>query len=213
MELTGQAVARRDGDRSRAHRDRNPAQGKSRRQVRRVLRAGRLDDGRRRPGDDRQHVARIRRDDGLLPRRRPDAALPAPNRPHEGRKSSSSSATRRSKACSAPTPRRCRRSRKSCGSILSTVEPSLAGPKRPQDRVPLSNMKPAWRQALTTVYGKQLPERLARRPLGRRRRPQDRAEGRRRIATPAAPSADPGFDGVPSRMERQAVSSSSTATS
>ena len=29
---------------------------------------------------------------------------------------------------------------------LSTVEPSLAGPKRPQDRVPLSNMKPAWRK-------------------------------------------------------------------
>jgi aconitate hydratase len=38
---------------------------------------------------------------------------------------------------------------------LSTVEPSLAGPKRPQDRVPLSSMKPAWREALTSVYGKQ----------------------------------------------------------
>src|SRR5687767_10633499 len=38
---------------------------------------------------------------------------------------------------------------------LATVEPSLAGPKRPQDRVPLSNMKPAWRQALSAVYGKQ----------------------------------------------------------
>ena len=32
---------------------------------------------------------------------------------------------------------------------LSTVEPSLAGPKRPQDRVPLSQMKAAFRQALT----------------------------------------------------------------
>jgi aconitate hydratase len=37
---------------------------------------------------------------------------------------------------------------------LSTVEPSLAGPKRPQDRVALSQMKPAWREALGKVYGK-----------------------------------------------------------
>jgi len=32
---------------------------------------------------------------------------------------------------------------------LATVEPSLAGPKRPQDRVPLSKMKESFRQALT----------------------------------------------------------------
>jgi aconitate hydratase len=32
---------------------------------------------------------------------------------------------------------------------LGTVEPSLAGPKRPQDRVPLREMKPAFRRALT----------------------------------------------------------------
>ncbi|MFO0790042.1 MAG: aconitate hydratase AcnA [Pirellulales bacterium] len=38
---------------------------------------------------------------------------------------------------------------------LSTVEPSLAGPKRPQDRIALKNMKPAWQQALTSVYSKQ----------------------------------------------------------
>jgi aconitate hydratase len=38
---------------------------------------------------------------------------------------------------------------------LSTVEPSLAGPKRPQDRIPLSRMKPAWRDAISAVYGKQ----------------------------------------------------------
>ena len=41
------------------------------RQVRRVLRRRRVDDVARRPGDDRQHGARVRRDDGLLPRRRP----------------------------------------------------------------------------------------------------------------------------------------------
>ena len=33
---------------------------------------------------------------------------------------------------------------------LSTVEPSLAGPKRPQDRVPLKSAKAAFRNALTT---------------------------------------------------------------
>jgi aconitate hydratase len=33
---------------------------------------------------------------------------------------------------------------------LSTVEPSLAGPKRPQDRVPLDEMKRSFRLALTT---------------------------------------------------------------
>jgi aconitate hydratase len=80
---------------------------------------------------------------------------------------------------------------------LSTVEPSLAGPKRPQDRVALSNMKPAWREALSTVYGK-------------RRTNNSSAEGRwegeggHKIEskaaahpTPAAKSPDPGFRGVP----------------
>ncbi|MCC7474934.1 MAG: aconitate hydratase AcnA [Pirellulales bacterium] len=38
---------------------------------------------------------------------------------------------------------------------LSTIEPCLAGPKRPQDRIPLKNMQPAWQQALATVYNKQ----------------------------------------------------------
>ena len=33
---------------------------------------------------------------------------------------------------------------------LSTVEPSLAGPKRPQDRVPLKSAKPMFREALAT---------------------------------------------------------------
>src|SRR5206468_12582886 len=31
---------------------------------------------------------------------------------------------------------------------LAQVEPSLAGPRRPQDRVPLRGMRGAWRQAL-----------------------------------------------------------------
>jgi aconitate hydratase len=78
---------------------------------------------------------------------------------------------------------------------LSTVEPSLAGPKRPQDRIALSDMKPAWRQALTEVYGKQCPNGS---PEGRWE-----GEGGHKVEptaaahpTPAAPKADPGFAGV-----------------
>ncbi|QDV44179.1 Aconitate hydratase precursor [Stieleria neptunia] len=37
---------------------------------------------------------------------------------------------------------------------LGTVEPSLAGPKRPQDRISLSNMKSAFNEALTAPIGK-----------------------------------------------------------
>ncbi len=36
---------------------------------------------------------------------------------------------------------------------LSTVEPSLAGPKRPQDRVPLRNAKPEFHKALQSFLG------------------------------------------------------------
>ena len=38
---------------------------------------------------------------------------------------------------------------------LSTVEPSLAGPKRPQDRVPLSAMKSHWKASLNAPIGHQ----------------------------------------------------------
>ncbi|MDQ3783090.1 MAG: aconitate hydratase AcnA [Actinomycetota bacterium] len=37
---------------------------------------------------------------------------------------------------------------------MGTVEPSLAGPKRPQDRVALHGMKSQWRQDLTNTFGK-----------------------------------------------------------
>ena len=37
---------------------------------------------------------------------------------------------------------------------LSTVEPSLAGPKRPQDRIPLKNMKQAFNESLVAPVGK-----------------------------------------------------------
>ena len=40
---------------------------------------------------------------------------------------------------------------------LSTVEPSLAGPKRPQDRILLSDMKTAWTEALPNTFNHETP--------------------------------------------------------
>ncbi|MDA0832952.1 MAG: aconitate hydratase AcnA [Planctomycetota bacterium] len=46
----------------------------------------------------------------------------------------------------------------SCLSLdLSKVEASLAGPKRPQDRIALDGMKQQWRQDLSTTFGKTTP--------------------------------------------------------
>jgi aconitate hydratase len=78
---------------------------------------------------------------------------------------------------------------------LGTVQPSLAGPKRPQDRIPLSKMKPSWRDALTTVYGKRdisngSPEGRWEGEGGHKIEPKHAAH-----PTPAAP--DPGFSGIP----------------
>jgi aconitate hydratase len=39
---------------------------------------------------------------------------------------------------------------------LSTIEPSLAGPRRPQDRVPLNNLKRSFWQAMKTVFGREV---------------------------------------------------------
>ena len=40
---------------------------------------------------------------------------------------------------------------------MSTVVPSLAGPKRPQDRILLKDMQPAWKSALGDTFGKVKP--------------------------------------------------------
>jgi aconitate hydratase len=40
---------------------------------------------------------------------------------------------------------------------LSTVQPSLAGPKRPQDRVALGQMRSMWRKELADSFGKKAP--------------------------------------------------------
>ena len=113
-------------------RDRPGAQGRAdaaqegrRRQVRRVLRRRARPPAARRPGDDRQHGARVRRDLRLLPDRRRDAALPAADRARRGadragrglrqgeRHVARGRTTRRSTPtrCTSTWPRSCRRSR------------------------------------------------------------------------------------------------------
>ncbi|MEP3479259.1 MAG: aconitate hydratase AcnA [Fuerstiella sp.] len=40
---------------------------------------------------------------------------------------------------------------------MSTIVPSLAGPKRPQDRILLKDMQPTWKTALDSTFGKSEP--------------------------------------------------------
>ena len=159
FKLARQAARRRDGHRPRAHLHRDAPQEEGGRQVRGVLRPRPLVALARRPRDDRQHGPRVRRDDGLLPRRRRDAQVPAPHRPQRRSRSRSSRRTARRRGSSAPTTRPTREFTDTLALDLSTVEPSLAGPKRPQDRVPLSHSKRMFREALASQLASQLAPR------------------------------------------------------
>ena len=76
FKLSGALPGRGDRDRPRPDRDRDAPQDGRRRQVRRVLRRGPDVTAARRPRDDREHVAGVRRDLRVLPRRQRDARLP-----------------------------------------------------------------------------------------------------------------------------------------
>ena len=91
---------RRDGDRSRAHRHADAPQEGRRRKVRRVLRRGPRHAHARRPRDDREHGAGVRRDVRHLPGRRRDARVPRASRAAATSRSRSSRRTRRSRASS-----------------------------------------------------------------------------------------------------------------
>jgi aconitate hydratase len=72
---------------------------------------------------------------------------------------------------------------------LGQVEPSLAGPRRPQDRVALGAMKNKWNTELSDGYGKL---NQAEADLG-----PSPDEGAAAAATITLPKLDPGFAGVP----------------
>ena len=84
FKLERRAAGGCDRHRPGADGDRDPAQDRRRRKVRRVLRRGRHVAAARRPRDAREHVARVRGDVRLLPRRPDDARLPEADRPQPG---------------------------------------------------------------------------------------------------------------------------------
>ena len=128
--VEGPAQRGHHGDRPRADGDRDAAQGKGRRQIRRVLRRRhRLARG---PGprDDRQHGARIRRDDGLLPRRRRDGRLPQGHGAHAKPRSTPSRRTSRRRASTespAPATSTTRRSSRSTSRPSRRPSPVRSG--------------------------------------------------------------------------------------
>ena len=131
-----QAAGRHDRDRSRAHRHADAAQEGRGRQVRRVLRPRPVEPVARGPGDDRQHGAGIWRDLRLLPDR---ATTRSPISRATGREpdrvalvEAYAKAQGMWRADGAPDPVF---TDTLSSSISATVVPSLAGPKRPQDRV------------------------------------------------------------------------------
>ena len=109
------AARGRDRDRPRAHGHPDPAPDRRRREVRRVLRPRPRRPAARRPGHDREHVARVRRDVRVLPRRRRDAPLPPAHRAAARTRSRSSRPTAR-RTGSGTTPRSSRRTRRSSSS-------------------------------------------------------------------------------------------------
>ena len=103
----------------------------------------------RRPRDDREHVARVRRDVRLLPGRPGDARLPAPDRPRARERIALVEAyCKENLLWHDPTDHA------TYSQIveldLGDVEPSLAGPRRPQDRVPLARAKTSFIDTLGT---------------------------------------------------------------
>ena len=190
FKLSGCAAGRRDRDRPRADRDRDAAQDRRRRQVRRVLRRRRRVAAAGRPRDAREHVARVRRDVRLLPGRPDHARLPAADRP----------------------PRRADRARRG----VLQGEPALARPDRPRDVLAGRRARPRRRRAVDRRAApaagpraardgearvhrharhvrRRLRERLAR-PRGRRHVPRLRPDDRAAAGRRAAPRQRPGRD-------------------
>ena len=142
------AAGGRDRDRPRADRDRDAAQEGRGRQVRRVLRRRPRPSAARRPRDHRQHGAGVRRHLRLLPGRPADPRLPAPHRPPPERIALVEAYAKAQGLWRDDRRRPTRCSATPSSSTSATVEPSLAGPKRPQDRVALSRAKAAFEDAL-----------------------------------------------------------------
>ena len=76
---------------------------------------------------------------------------------------------------------------------LADVEPSVAGPRRPQDRIALSGMKGQWRQDLDVIYGKSSPAKQSTKESWLN---EGGMQSSRHEAQTAVLEADPGLQGV-----------------
>src|SRR5262245_37307155 len=82
---------------------------------------------------------------------------------------------------------------------LSTVEPSIAGPKRPQDRVSLNKAKVNFQQALEIMLAERRPRPAAEEKPGEATKPSETAPvaaaaSKAAVAVAAAPQAVPGME-------------------
>jgi aconitate hydratase len=78
---------------------------------------------------------------------------------------------------------------------LSTVEPSLAGPRRPQDRVSLSRAKLSFEQALEVMLAERKPKPVADKP-GEATRPHETAPVAAAAALASRTETIPGLEGL-----------------
>ena len=78
---------------------------------------------------------------------------------------------------------------------LASVEPSLAGPRRPQDRIALGAMKNQWLQDLSITYGKTSPN------GGSTTSSWEADGGTGKSGTVTLINTDRGFDGVPVTLD------------
>ncbi|MBX3357025.1 MAG: aconitate hydratase AcnA [Phycisphaeraceae bacterium] len=81
---------------------------------------------------------------------------------------------------------------------LGTVEPSMAGPKRPQDRVQLGGVQASWQKELADSFAKKVPGEAIN--LNRWVDEGGNAQGSQVNADPATCQGDPGCEGVPVTM-------------
>ena len=145
-------AARLDRDRPRAGHRQHAPRARRGRLVRRVRRRRPRLAGARRPGDDLEHVARVRRHGGALPDRRRDARPTCARPAAPTSRSRWSRRTPRRTACGAsraPAPTSTRRS----SSTLRRIEPTVAGPRRPQDKVRLPDLPANFRDGVSAHRG------------------------------------------------------------
>ena len=148
--LAGEAARGGHRHRPRAHRHPDAAQEGRGRQVRRVLRPRPRRPAARRPRHHRQHGARVRRHLRHLPGRPGRARLPPLHRPPPEQVALVEAYMKEQGLFhTADSPEAAYTDILELD--LGTVEPSLAGPRRPQDRVRLSDVKPSFLKELEAM--------------------------------------------------------------